>query len=146
MGMRALLVEDNPDHAELMRLALLRDGRISKVDIRRDAAEALDMLARQSSRPDVILVDLRLPGMSGFELLDKLKSTAATAAIPVVLLSAFARESEVNLGLERGACGFVDKPLRPADVFACLAAAAAGEDSAAVPKRADERPPPETRP
>jgi CheY-like chemotaxis protein len=113
MGVRVLLVEDNPDHALLTKRSLERDARIDAVDVREDVPGALDYLeAARSSLPDVILVDLKLPGLSGFDLLDRIQADPVICEVPVVILSTSAREREVTQGIERGARAFLTKPLR----------------------------------
>ncbi len=97
LGNRALvlLIEDDPDHAELVSRALASDsGRVRLVHLANGDA-ALDYLERNgawddpemSPRPDLILLDLRLPGMSGGEILNRIRDAPSLCEIPVVILS-----------------------------------------------------------
>lgn len=127
MALRVLLVEDNPDHALLTKRGLERDRRIAKVDVCSDASSALGLLSGGVYRPDVIVADLRLPGLSGLELLSRVKAMPEASEIPVVLLSAYARECEVRYGMDRGALAFISKPLRAQALIECLSEIASSE-------------------
>ncbi len=113
MGLRVLLVEDNPDHALLTRRALEREESVSCVAICADGVAALDLLSGSERAPDLILVDVRLPGISGLDFLDAVRSMPSMRGVPVVLLSSSASESQVNEAIKRGASAFITKPLRP---------------------------------
>ncbi len=114
MGLRVLIIEDNPDHALLTRWALERDGHVAAVEVADDAVAVVDGLRARAAgdRPDLVLVDLKLPGVSGFEILEALKAEVATREIPVVILSTSAREEEIAQGMRRGARAFLTKPLQ----------------------------------
>lgn len=111
LGLSVLIIEDNPDHALLTQVALERHPRIGSVTVRGDAESALTYLA-EGARPDAVLVDLKLPGLSGFDLIDRIRAAPDLETVPVVILSTSAREDEIALGLERGARGFLTKPIR----------------------------------
>jgi len=113
-----LLVEDDPDHAELVARALAGQDAVRLVHVA-DGRGALDYLARKGSwaeeqkspRPDLVLLDLRLPGLSGKEVLGRIKANEALRSIPVVILST----SEMRGGLahaEADACA-----VKPMDGF-----------------------------
>lgn len=91
-GPTALLVEDDPGVLLALQGAVESAGW--SFEAARDGAEALEALGR--SRPDVILLDLEMPGMDGWQLLDSLGREAVFAAIPVVVLSAFAAPAGVR--------------------------------------------------
>lgn len=121
MALRVLLIEDNPDHALLTRLALERHGEIGEVEILENGERALERLrGGPEPRPDAILVDLKLPGLSGFQLLERLKATEGLREIPVVILSTSAREDEIARGLEIGARAFLTKPIRVDEFVDCV--------------------------
>ena len=90
-----LLVEDDPDHAELVSRALANDTERVRLVHLADGGAALDYLERNgawaepemSPRPDLVLLDLRLPGMSGGEVLRRIRDTPSLSEIPVVILS-----------------------------------------------------------
>ncbi len=119
-GMRAvhiLLVEDNPDHAELT-LRALADGRVvNPVTWLKDGAEALDYLFRRCGhddavRPGLILLDVKLPKVDGLKVLGQIKDDAELKTIPVVMLTTSQRDDEVQEAYRMGANSFVTKPVR----------------------------------
>jgi CheY-like chemotaxis protein len=109
-----LLVEDNPDDAELTRLAL---ARLKKQDTRvvhlTDGAQALDYLSDEARAAQVrfVILDMKLPKVDGLQVLTKLKSDARTRPIPVVILSSSNRESEIAQCFDSGANSYVVKPV-----------------------------------
>jgi len=105
---RVLVVEDDVDTIELMRVALRRVGYT--VDVAAEGYEALSLARRW--RPQVILLDLRLPGMDGYEALSHLKRSPATQDIPIVVTSAHVAdpEKEVKRFKELGVVSFLPKP------------------------------------
>ena len=102
----AMLVEDNA-----MNRKLLRDIMEIRFDVveAETAERALELL--HDCRPDLLLVDLQLPGMDGLTLMRQLKRDPATAAIPVVAISAHAMQDDINQALECGCAEYVTKPL-----------------------------------
>lgn len=114
-----LLVEDNPDHAELTMTALQDGGLANPIYWVKDGEEALDFLFRRgayadpstSPRPGLILLDLRLPKRDGLEVLQHIKADPSLAAIPVVILTTSKRDEEVVRGYQLGANSFVSKPV-----------------------------------
>ncbi len=72
----------------------------------------------QTHRPDIIICDVAMPEMDGFEVLERLQENPATAAIPVLLLTAQAEKSSIQHGLEMGATGYILKPFLFSDVLA----------------------------
>jgi CheY-like chemotaxis protein len=109
-GLAVLLVEDNPDHALLTRIALERREEIASVQVCEDVRSALDRLARDPL-PDALLVDLRLPREGGLDLLAHLKTDSRTRELPVVMLSTSPREDEISQSLRLGAAGYLTKPI-----------------------------------
>lgn len=105
--MRVLLVEDNEFNRTLLRdiLALLEVEILEAVS----GVQAIE-LAR-ASRADLILMDLRLPGLDGFEATRLLKSDPATGHIPVVAVTSYAFEGERRRFLSAGGDGYIAKPL-----------------------------------
>lgn len=110
-----LLVEDNPADVELTREALGAEGRgPGLLHAVRSAEEALEALGDRelwssSTLPDLILLDLKLPGMSGGELLEQLKSDARWSSIPVVILSSSAASLDVEHAYRHHANAYVEK-------------------------------------
>ena len=122
---RVLVVEDEESFVEALTLGLSREG--FRVDVARDGAEALDLI--DDVRPDVVLLDLMLPKVSG---LDVCRQIRARSAVPIIMVTA--RDSEVDavVGLEVGADDYVTKPYRLRELVARMRAvlrrAAAGAD------------------
>lgn len=108
-----LVVEDDPTILQLLEVNFEMEGYIV---LRAEDGEQGLAMARES-RPDVIVSDVMMPKMSGLELVQALKTSADTKAIPVILLSAKAQGSDVRLGLEAGADDYVTKPFEPLDLI-----------------------------
>ena len=104
-----LVVEDEEDIQELLRYNLERDGYTVHTVV--TGEQGLD--AVRNRIPDLILLDLMLPGMDGLRLCRLLKDDAQTRNIPVIMLTAKGEESDVVVGLELGADDYVTKPFSP---------------------------------
>ena len=111
---RILIVDDNPIVRETLRMCIENLGCVASE--RGSAEEALDSIAREV--PDLILLDLRLPGMSGIELCRQLKADRATRLVPIVLLTAEGDLQKRVAGLEAGADDFFTKPVHPRELAA----------------------------
>lgn len=107
-GCTLLYVEDNPPNIALMQ-ALVESLEGVRLLIASDAETGL-ALAR-AHRPDVIILDINLPGMSGFDILERLKAAPATERIPVMALTAAAMPREVERGLAAGFTHYLTKPI-----------------------------------
>ena len=107
---RVLVIEDEPDIQTLIQMALEFTGGY-EVSVASDGPEGLE--SARGGRPDLILLDAMMPGMDGFEVCRRLKGDPATAAIPVVFLTAKAQASEIEEGLQLGAAGYLTKPFDP---------------------------------
>lgn len=110
-----LLVEDNPDDLELALLALQANGMEGEAVVARDGQEALDILLSYhgpcEGRPEVVLLDLKLPLVDGFEVLRQLRANEATRFLPVVILSSSREERDLNACYELGANSYIQKSL-----------------------------------
>ncbi len=102
----AMLVEDNAMNRKLLRDIM--EIRFDVVDAE-TAERALELL--QGCHPDLMLVDLQLPGMDGLTLMRRLKQDPATADIPVVAISAHAMQDDINQAMDCGCVEYVTKPL-----------------------------------
>jgi len=111
---KILIVEDEADIRELLRYSLTQEG--FAVEEAADGAEALDRITRRA--PDLVLLDLMLPRMSGLELCRRLRANVETAEIPVIVVTAKSAEVDRVLGLEMGADDYVVKPFSPREVVA----------------------------
>lgn len=102
-----LIVEDNPTNLLLTRAVLERAGYSTLPAA--TAAEALEQL--RTTKPDLILMDIQLPGQDGLSLTRQLKSDPATAHIPVVALTAHAMDEDAERARAAGCDGFLSKPI-----------------------------------
>ena len=102
---KVLLIEDDVAAAEMYRLRLVADGYT--VVIGHDGHEGLRLASEES--PDFIYLDLRMPGLDGFEVLERLRADAATKHIPVIILSNFGEPELRERGLRLGALEFLVK-------------------------------------
>ncbi len=114
-----LVVEDNPDHLELTMITLENHHVANKVVVARDGVEALDYLfgtGRHEGRdisvqPEVILLDLKLPKLSGQDVLKRIRADSRTALIPVVILTSSSEEEDLVSSYQGGANSYVRKPI-----------------------------------
>jgi CheY-like chemotaxis protein len=118
-----LLVEDDPDDADLTFRALDRNGVANQVVLARDGQVALDWLfctgaheGRAPELPAVVLLDLKLPGMSGLDVLEQIRADPRTRFLPVVVLTASKEQEHVVRSYALGANSFVRKPVAFADL------------------------------
>ncbi|HRZ36124.1 MAG TPA: response regulator transcription factor [Candidatus Paceibacterota bacterium] len=112
MKARILVVDDEPDALELVEFNLRQAGH--EVTGAEDGAEALEKA--RASMPDLIVLDVMLPEMSGIEVCKVLRRDPATAGIPIIMLTAKASEIDRVLGLELGADDYVTKPFSPREL------------------------------
>jgi len=106
-GEPILIVDDNALNLKLARMVLAGEGY--EIRTAADAQEALAVL--RSFRPRVILMDLQMPGLDGFELTRRLKSDPATRGISVVAITAYAMKGDEERAREAGCDGYVTKPI-----------------------------------
>lgn len=113
---RFLLVEDDDDHAEVVRRTLSRERLNNEIDHVRNGAEALALLRgeggyREHPLPDIILLDLKMPVMDGHEVLAVLKKDARLRRIPVVIMTTSDAESDRERAYDLNANSYVVKPV-----------------------------------
>lgn len=106
------IIEDEPDIAEVLEYNLEREGFDTYTVARGDTA----LEALHAKPPDLILLDLMLPGLDGLELCRKLKRDSATSELPIIMLTAKGDEVDRIVGLELGADDYVAKPFSPREV------------------------------
>ena len=111
-GRNILIIEDETDVADLLSLNLHKAG--FRVSTAGDGASGLQKA--RDDRPDFIILDLMLPKMAGLEVCRILKSDAATARMPILMLTAKAEEIDRIVGLEFGADDYVTKPFSPREI------------------------------
>jgi CheY-like chemotaxis protein len=110
---KILVVEDEPENRLLIGIVLSTEGY--QVIPAVDGADALERMAQEP--PDLILLDLMMPQMSGVEVLERLRADPATASIPVIVLTALAQERDIEHAVSRGAQGYVIKPFEPDELL-----------------------------
>ncbi len=106
-GERALVVDDNPLNLELARYVLEADGFV--VDEAADVNEAWTRL--RAARPDVVLVDIQLPGTDGLSLVRAIKATPGLDDIPLIAFTAYAMQGDEQRFLAAGCDGYLAKPI-----------------------------------
>jgi DNA-binding response OmpR family regulator len=109
-----LVVDDDADIRELVALRLARASY--RVETAANGLEAFDRAVEL--RPDLIVLDVNMPGQDGFETSLRLREHPSTRHIPVVFLTARAQESDVVLGYAHGGDGYVRKPFEPGELVA----------------------------
>lgn len=114
-----LIVEDEPNIVLSLEILLQRAGYETASST--DGEAALELIRR--TRPDVVLLDIMLPKMNGYEVCRVVKSHPALSSIPVVMLTAKGQEVEILKGLELGASAYIAKPFGNAEVLEAVRAA-----------------------
>jgi two-component system response regulator len=113
---RILLVEDNPDDVELTLLAFERSKLTNEVTVARDGVEALAILHGTGDQPPqlpfaIVLLDLKLPRVDGFEVLQRIRAHPLTRLLPVVVLTSSAQERDLVQTYASGANSYIVKPV-----------------------------------
>jgi two-component system, OmpR family, alkaline phosphatase synthesis response regulator PhoP len=119
---RVLVVEDEPENRLLLQVILSTEGY--QVTEAEDGRAALDAVQRE--RPDIILLDVMMPGMNGYAVLEQLRADPATASLPVIMLTALASGGNMQRAVEMGAQGYITKPFEPADLVQAIEATLRG--------------------
>ncbi len=115
---RILVIDDEKDLIELVRYNLEKEGFV----VRSAQDGEAGLAAAKKELPDLVLVDLMLPGIDGLDVCRSLRSDSRTARIPVIMLTAKSAESDRILGLELGADDYVTKPFSPRELIARIKA------------------------
>lgn len=114
MSHRVLVVEDEPENRLFIGLMLRTEGY--DVLEAEDGQCALELLARERL-PELILLDVMMPGLNGWQVFQRLRQDPRLAKIPVVMLTALAQRSDVERAVELGVDGYLTKPFEPADLI-----------------------------
>ncbi len=109
---KILIAEDEPDIRDLIKFTLTFAGY--EVIAVTNGAEAVD--AARIEKPDLVLMDVRMPRMTGYEACAVMKADPVLKQIPVVFLSAKGQESEIQIGMEAGAVEYLLKPFAPMEL------------------------------
>ncbi len=113
-----LIVEDDPEAAHILELSLKREGY--KISVAMDGTQGLSAI--QGSRPDVVLLDLMMPDIDGFEVTKRTRANPATANIPIIVVSARTQEADKLKAKQVGANGYLTKPYRRVDLLSAIRA------------------------
>ena len=116
MSATVLIVDDNESNVALIRSMLLDQGY--EVRIARDGTGAMESV--QQRRPDVILLDVMMPGMNGLQVLDRLKLDRKTTDIPVIMVTGKVEDADLLAGYENGADYYITKPFTPSQLLYAL--------------------------
>ena len=119
---KILIAEDEPDIRQLIKFTLEFAGH--EVIVTQNGAEALEnakAMAEKDQLPDLIIMDVRMPRMTGYEACKKIKEIDKLEPVPVVFLSAKGQEAEVQTGLDAGAMAYIIKPFAPDQLTAKVA-------------------------
>lgn len=125
---KILIIDDESDLIELVAYNLKKEG--FSVCSAQNGMEALKLI--QKELPSLIILDLMLPGIQGFEICKRLKNSSATSKIPIIMLTARAEEMDKVLGLELGADDYITKPFSPRELVARVKAVLRRIDTAAT--------------
>jgi len=106
MNERILIVEDNPENMKVFEMVLSAKGYTLLKAI--DGEEALDIAIRE--RPDLVIMDIQLPGMNGLEVTRKLRENSAFSRIPIIAVSAYAMKGDKEKAIEAGCNAYLSKP------------------------------------
>jgi len=115
-----LLVEDNPDHVLIIKRGLEGNNVANEICVAKDGQEAMDYLLHQGQycdagkapRPGLILLDIKLPKLDGFEVLSRIKRDPSLKSIPVIILTSSDQEVDIAKGYLHGANSYVSKPMQ----------------------------------
>ena len=109
MAYKILVVDDEPTIVRLMEFILARQGHEMIVAV--NVEEALEKI--KSQHPDLVLLDIMMPRIDGYEVAQRLRADPATAALPIIMLSAKAQDEDIRKGVEVGVDEYVTKPFTP---------------------------------
>jgi CheY-like chemotaxis protein len=119
-GLRICLIDDDPDHVLIITRAIRELGDESTVHAASDGDEAMEWLRAADPLPDLVLLDINMPGLSGFDVLEAVKADERLKAVPVVMLTSSDASADVARAYELGASGYISKPSYFHDLRAVL--------------------------
>ena len=115
MPRRVMVVEDEPENRLFIGLMLRTEGY--DVVEAEDGPAAFELLQRSETRPDLILLDVMMPGLNGWQVFQRLREDPRWTGIPVVMLTALAQRADVERAVSLGVDGYLTKPFEPADLI-----------------------------
>jgi DNA-binding response OmpR family regulator len=116
MSRHVLLIEDEPNITEAIRFLLTRDGW--RVDAHADGANAIEVI--RAARPDLVILDVMLPGKSGIEIVRDLREIAEFGTLPVLMLTARGQSRDREMAEKAGVTRFMTKPFSNTEVLAAV--------------------------
>ena len=129
---KILIVDDDPDMVELLHLALTQAGYSACT-----AATGPEALAEvQRSLPDLVVLDLLLPGLNGYNVCESLRRNPATASVPIIMITVLPGQFPRLVGAEAGANAFVNKPFHTQELVACVEGLLRVTGTASIPVKA----------
>ncbi len=114
MNPRLFVIEDDPDICEILAYNLKQED--FDVEVFQDGKKGLEAILNHP--PDLVLLDLMLPGKSGMEIVRTVRKEEHTANLPIIMITARSEEMDILHGLEQGADDYITKPFRPKEVIA----------------------------
>jgi DNA-binding response OmpR family regulator len=114
---KVLVIDDNPTIVELIKYAVNLQGSYNVV-VAYDGVQGLERV--YAERPDCVIIDVKMPGMDGYQLVRCLRGDAGTADIPLIILSAMTREEDQMTGLLSGVDEYLTKPFKPSALNATI--------------------------
>ena len=118
MAYKILVVDDEPTIVRLMEFVLARQGHEMIVAV--NGEEALQKI--HSEQPDLVLLDIMMPRIDGYEVAQRLRADPATASLPIIMLSAKAQGEDIRRGVEVGVDEYVTKPFSPEHLVSVVSA------------------------
>jgi CheY-like chemotaxis protein len=120
---KILLVDDDDDIRKVAGISLVKIG---KFELLTAACGEEGLHIAEAEKPDMIILDMNMPGMDGLEVLEKLRENPATASIPVMFMTAKTQARDKEDYMARGACGVIEKPFDPMSISNEIRKIAAG--------------------
>ena len=134
MKTKILLVDDEPDIVEFLQYNLVQEG----FDVI-SAYDGLEAITKVTQKPDLIILDIMMPKMDGYEVFKKIRSMPGFEKLPIIFLTAKAGEANEILGLEIGASDYIQKPISPQKLVARVRSNLRNLESVAVDKTSPSR-------
>ena len=132
MPAKILIVDDDPDMVELLRFALTEAGYSACT-----ATTGTEALAEaQRSSPDLVVLDLLLPEMNGFNVCENLRRNPATASVPIIMITVLPGQFPRLVGVEAGVNAYVNKPFQTQELISCVGGLLGGSNKASNPVNA----------
>jgi DNA-binding response OmpR family regulator len=118
-----LYIEDNEDFSEIVERAFTQvneQAQLTVIDDGRTAIQKIEAMAEAKTKPRLIMLDMNLPGVSGLDVLKKIKETASLRCVPVIMFSTSDNPKDIRNSLDNGANAYVTKPLGYLNLVNCL--------------------------